>query len=73
MKDISLWMGIFIGSIQVNSQTPAGRNELQISGTPRVMLNNNHSIKSVGTIRQVNYQKKKPAHVQKTKISIHLK
>ncbi|MBK7852057.1 MAG: hypothetical protein IPJ66_13245 [Bacteroidetes bacterium] len=64
MKGISLLMGVLIGSMQVNSQTPAGRRPLQTSLTPTVMVN---FIKPVGSVRQVNNQKKKPAHVQKTR------
>ena len=64
MKGISLLMGVLIGSMQVNSQTPADRRPLQTSLTPTVMVN---FIKPVGSVRQVNNQKKKPAHVQKTR------
>ncbi|MBL0139445.1 MAG: hypothetical protein IPP86_13100 [Bacteroidetes bacterium] len=67
MKGISLLMGVLIGSMQVNSQTPAGRRPLQTSLTSTVMVNNIHFIKPVGSVRQVNNQKKKPAHVQKTR------
>ena len=70
MKGISLLMGVLIGSMQVNSQTPAGRRPLQTSLTPTVMVN---FIKPVGSVRQVNNQKKKPAHVQKTRLVLKQK